>query len=228
MADHGEPCRFFRLTDGGASHSNPFGFTRTVLQPMGEDILANQFYQAPNDYQPPVSVDPFDMPTDVFQTDNTLDGLFFRENFESVAIWHYPDFGANYWDGSWDRSASLPIGYACGFMNFGSSPITVAFMGVVLDGPLTVTIPSGWSYVAPKLPKGGRIQSDLGYPATDGDIIEIGLNFDGDTQTYPTQTYYYNGGIWFDAEGSPLDEPMISAGEGFNLYASQPKTWLMQ
>jgi hypothetical protein len=141
-------------------------------------------------------------------TNNTLNGvlaspppgtLFYKYNAGYTAY----AFDAD--DLVWtpDGNATLNPGEGGFIRNVTGSPMTITFVGEVLQGNLTNAVPNGYSQRSSKVPQAGGITSVLGYPPNPGDIV-----------------YRYNAGytaFTFDADDliwTP-SEPSINVGEAF-------------
>jgi hypothetical protein len=103
------------------------------------------------------------------------------------------------------------------FQNPTEDVIKLNFVGEVLQGDLTLAIPSGFSVRSSMLPLPGLLQTELGFPASDGDAIHV---FDRDEQKYVIYTYKH--GKW-DPE-----EPVVGAGESFWVGKTTAGNWTRQ
>lgn len=98
--------------------------------------------------------------------------------------------------------------------NNAAAPITLTFVGEVPQGTNTVSYGTAFSLISGQFPKSGLVETDLGLPAVNGDII---YQFDKGSQTYVTFTRRATG--W----GGGL-EPSIGVGEGFFIQTSTAGT----
>lgn len=108
-------------------------------------------------------------------SDNTVSNLFNASNPQgsTVFTWNGTGFFANKLDefgGGWDNPA-LDLSPGKGFfINNGGAPFTNTFVGEVLTGNLTNSLPVGYTLVASKVPQAGFVQ-DLGLSAVEGDTV---------------------------------------------------------
>jgi hypothetical protein len=112
------------------------------------------------------------------------------------------------WTSNGQPATTLPMAPGVGFFirNNGTA-FTNTFVGEVLQGPLSVPLPSGLSIVSSKVPQAGKISTDLRFPLIAG-----------------TQVYLYNGTgydsyLYDDVDGwvknSVPNEPTINIAQGF-------------
>jgi hypothetical protein len=87
----------------------------------------------------------------------------------------------------------------------GTAPVQLTFVGEVMQGSLSNPLPQGFALRSSQVPQAGRVATDLGYPAADGDII---YTFAGGT--YSIFTYDLSG-----VGGWDPSEPTIAVGQGF-------------
>ncbi len=116
--------------------------------------------------------------------------------------------------GKWTNpSERLSPGEGAIFFNPTSDYKSHSFVGEVMQGSLSVPIPSGFSVRSSLLPQPGSIES-LGFPISDGDVIHL---FDRDRQQY--SLYPYEQGKW--SSGTPV----ISVGESFWVAKTEGANW---
>jgi hypothetical protein len=89
--------------------------------------------------------------------------------------------------------------------NKGTSDITITFVGEVLTGTQSVALGAGYSLLGSAIPQSGKVETDLGLPAKNGDIVYT-MKSDG---TYSSSTRRA------DTTGWPNGEPSIGVGDGF-------------
>lgn len=89
----------------------------------------------------------------------------------------------------------------------GSVDFTVTFVGDVQQGNLSNPLAAGFSLPASMVPQAGRLQTDLKFPAADGDVIYL---HNGTTQVFSRYDYSAAGG-W-----SPV-EPQLAVAQSFIL-----------
>jgi hypothetical protein len=113
--------------------------------------------------------------------------------------------------GSWDVDQTLAPGQAAFFNNPNTSAITVTFVGNVPQGSLSQSIPVGFSLQSSQVPQSGALDTVLGYPVADGDIV---YRYAGGVYTIST----YSFGSWDTI-------PVPNVGEGFWVNTSAAKNW---
>jgi len=93
------------------------------------------------------------------------------------------------------------------------SAATLTFVGEVMSGNLTQSVPKGYSIRSSQVPQAGTV-SALSYPVEEGDQIFV---FNEGTQKYATYSYEF--GSW-----SP-NEPSVEVGEAFFVNSTSTKNW---
>jgi len=77
--------------------------------------------------------------------------------------------------GEWSApTQTLLPGEGAFILNPGTAPFTVTFVGEVVQGPrlaTTISIPAGFSIKSSAWPSSGKLDTDLKFPAVDGDIV---------------------------------------------------------
>jgi len=119
----------------------------------------------------------------------------------------------------WDPTGNVTLAPGEGAMikNPTSQPLTITFVGEVLQGSLTNQIPAGLSVKSVMIPiaiSGTNNLAANGFPLRDGDVI-----------------YKYVGGVYNSYEYSELigwdpEEPTINVGEAFFVKKSAPAVWV--
>jgi hypothetical protein len=104
-----------------------------------------------------------------------------------------------------DATMTLNPGEGFFVQNKGTADITITFVGEVLTGAQDVALGTGYSLLGSKIPQAGKVQTDLGLPAKNGDIVYT-LNAEGKYNSSTRRT---------DAQGWPAGEPVLSVGDGF-------------
>ncbi len=89
-----------------------------------------------------------------------------------------------------------------------------SFVGDVVQGSLTLPIPSGFSLRGQLVPQAGNLSEDLSFPISDGDVIHL---FDRDRQKYVLHPF--ENGKW--TAGAPI----LSVGESFWVAKTDPENW---
>ena len=185
---------------------NPYGFIKLTL-PAGWSMISN-----------PLNT-----------RDNTLNGLFPDVPPETQFLkWNepqqtYEDFYFDPADG-WLPNATLLPGEGGFLFNPTAGSITVAFIGEVLQGHLTKTIPSGVSIRSSMVPQVGGITSLLGFGPEDG--LARGDRLDRyNNGVY--DKYAYLSGSWYRTNPPPttLLEPQPAIGEAFWLNVTGTRNW---
>ena len=133
---------------------------------------------------------------------NKFDTRFFRlaENEIKFGKWTNP-------------GEKLLPGEGAIFFNPTSDYKSHSFVGEVMQGNLSIPIPSGFSIRSSLLPLAGSLE-ELDFPISDGDVIHV---FDRDRQTYVL--YPYEGGKW------TTGQPALSVGESFWVAKTSPGNW---
>lgn len=127
--------------------------------------------------------------------------------------------------GIWSGDATLApgVGFFVKAPN-GTNDLSITFVGEVPQTtdttPLTITYPVGFSLVGSIVPQAGKLETDLGFTAANGDKV---YRFDAATSGYTTSTSHGNkawtGGITGETE------PFINVAQGFWLNAKAGGTW---
>jgi hypothetical protein len=188
--------RFYRLVTEQVESANLIGYASVTLPP-GFTMLANPLEAANNTV------------AELFQgwpdgtTLNKFDTRFFRLTENAIK------------SGKWINPAEkLLPGEGAIFFNPTSDYRPLSFVGEVMQGNLSVPIPSGFSIRSSLLPQPGNLQ-DLGFPIAEGDVIHL---FDRDRQKYVLHPY--EAGKW--TEGPPI----VSVGESFWVAKTQAGNWV--
>ncbi len=102
------------------------------------------------------------------------------------------------------------------FFNPTQDTFALQFCGEVAQGKLLNPIPAGFSIRSSLVPVTGQINTDLQFPLTDGDSVQI---YDRDKQEYVT--YDYPSKRW------ETDPPVIGIGEAFWVEKSSAANWIL-
>jgi hypothetical protein len=94
------------------------------------------------------------------------------------------------------------------------SATKVTFVGEVMQGNLSNPIAAGFSVMSSQVPQSGKLDTDLKFPAADGDVV---YQFDNATNSYVSHTLDF--GEW--SNGTPTPK----VGEAFFVKASKAGTW---
>jgi hypothetical protein len=117
--------------------------------------------------------------------------------------------------GSWgDPAMQLVPGEGVFILNPETTDLTLTFVGEVMQGDLSNNIPSGFSIQASQVPQAGQLDTDLEFPAADGDTI---YQFNRETQDYDISSYLF--GSWTPAP------PVIAVGESFFVDKAATVDW---
>jgi hypothetical protein len=120
----------------------------------------------------------------------------------------------NSWDGSvwFNPAATLNPGEGAFMFVPTGPPYTNTYVGEVLQGSLTNSLPAGFSLIGSKVPQAGGVQTVLGYPAAVGNIVyKWAPGFSGSS---------FDGAVW-----SP-GEPVINVAEGFFSSRGASADWV--
>lgn len=112
-------------------------------------------------------------------------------------------YGSGIWD---DGSATLNPGE--GVFIKSPSDAVVTFVGSVKTGSTTNPIPANFSIRSSIVPQAGGLETDLGFPATGGDLLFF---FDPQTQTYSNPYEAFGSGVWDPSQ------PVLQVGQAFFL-----------
>lgn len=188
--------RFYRVTIEGMRSTNVIGYAAVTLPP-GFSMIANPL-EAPNNT---VSA--------LFQgwpdgtTLNKFDTRIFRLTDNEVR------------DGKWlHASDELLPGHGAIFFNPTSEYKSLSFVGEVMQGNLSIPIPSGFSVRSSIVPQPGHLLDDLQFPISEGDVIHI---FDRDHQKYVLHPY--ENGKW------KAGQPVLNVGESFWVAKTAAGNW---
>ena len=154
-------------------------------------------------------------------TNNTIGSLLQNPAIPAGTVFYkyaggYSAYVMDEFDLSWtpDAAATLNPGEGGFVKNNTGTPLTVTFVGEVLQGSLTNAVPSGYAIRSSKVPQAGAITTVLGFPGAPGDIA-----------------YKYSGGYSafvydeFDLSWTP-SEPVINVGEAFFSFKGASVDWV--
>lgn len=117
----------------------------------------------------------------------------------------------------WSGTLDLKPGMGFWLKNPTASPVTVTFVGEVLQGNLSNPVASGFSMLASQVPQSGDLASVLGYPAVPGSTIVFFWR-DGTYVTRSRTTDDDDNALW-----TGVTEPQV--GEGFWVKENAATTW---
>jgi hypothetical protein len=188
--------RFYRILIGDVQSANVMGYSTTTLPP-GFSMIANPFDAGNNSISELLK----DLPDGAKL--NKFDTRFFQltENFFRGGRWSNPN-------------EKLAPGEGAIVLNPTSDYKSLSFVGNVMQGNLSVPVPSGFSIRSSLVPQPGRLHADLGFPIAEGDVIHL---YDRDRQKYILYPY--------DAEKWAANPPIVSVGESFWVAKTSPGNW---
>jgi hypothetical protein len=188
--------RFYRLIIGEVSSANVLGFASITLPP-GFSLIANPLDGASNNVAEMFKGWPEGTTLSKFDT----------------RMFKLGDNGVK--NGKWTNpSEKLLPGEGAIFFNPTQDYKSHAFVGDVLQGHLSVPVPSGFSMRSSLMPLPGNLADDLKFPISDGDVIHI---FDRDRQRYVLHPF--DGGKW------TAGPPVLSVGESFWVAKTSAGNW---
>jgi hypothetical protein len=156
-------------------------------------------------------------------TNNTLNGLIAGVPPGTIFLnWNGTGFTPHeYIDDTdkWDPNFTLNPGDGGFLRNVTASPMTVTFVGEVPQGSLTNPIPANTSIEASVVPQGGAVQSVLGLPVVDGEVV---LKWKTTAGGGYTPYEFISAGDGWDPS-----EPTVEVGESFFTTKSGPaQNWI--
>ncbi|MHB8523875.1 MAG: hypothetical protein ACYDH9_24390 [Limisphaerales bacterium] len=153
------------------------------------------------------------------QGDNTIGSFLGDGLVDGTAIFKYDSASGTfadsvYFEGAWsDPTLTLAPGEGAFFYNPTNVFLQWGYFGTVDEGQRTNAIPAGLSIRSSMVPRGGRLQTDLKFPAAEGDII-YRFSTNG---TY--LIYTYDLGSW-------TAQPVVSADESFWVWKTTATNWV--
>ncbi|GEM_PF-395012 len=122
----------------------------------------------------------------------------------------------NYTQGRWANPGEILVpGEGAIISNPTNDFRHLTFVGEVMQGDLSLPIQPGFSIRSSQVPLAGALDSDLGFPLTEGDVIHL---FDHDKQEYVVYTFSQN-------KWSP-SPPTLAAGEAFWVGKTSASNWV--
>jgi hypothetical protein len=106
-----------------------------------------------------------------------------------------------------------------GVFVFVPAATTVTFVGEVPAGNLSNIVPKGFSIKASQVPQAGKVQTDLGFPADEGDQV-----FVFNTATGKYTTYGFSFGAWDNGSGQAV-EPTLDVGQAAFFRVDTQHDW---
>src|SRR5207249_3186480 len=116
-----------------------------------------------------------------------------------------------------DGRHTLNPGEGCFFNNPSSNGVLVTFVGEVLQGTLVNNLPAGFSLRASMVPQAGALDTLLGLPAADRDVVYRFLK--GQYVAYT----YFSGSGWYGPTNAPALN--LAVGEAFFINKASSTNW---
>ncbi len=120
----------------------------------------------------------------------------------------------NFLNGWWDPSMPLRPGEGFFVKNAPAGGATLTFLGEVVQANCS-RLPAGLSLASSIVPRSGPLQSQLQFPATDGDEVFI---FNSSSGAYDVYDFFFD--AWFPGE------PFIAVGQAFWCSKSTAADWV--
>jgi hypothetical protein len=177
---------------------NSVGYVNSTF-PVGFSMIANPLDAGTGNNTVSALLDPalFAEGTTIYKFNPSTSN--YTLNVVDFGAWTLPDMTLNPGEGV--------------FINVLSSPVTVTFVGEVPQGDLTQALPAGFSIQASQVPQEGQLDTVLGFPATDGDVVYL---FDNGANGYTIHAFDF--GDW----STP---PVPSVGESFFVNKIAATDW---
>lgn len=175
---------------------NAVGYTTLSIEP-GFQLIAHPL-RAKDNTVPHL----FPNPPEGMEVCKLVNGIFTTNTFSS-GDWSNPD-------------ETLEPGEGAMVFNPGPETNLVTFVGEIMQGELTNTIPAGLSLKSSLIPKQGGITSGLGLKLAAFDNV-----YQWRSNRFEVFTFLPDGN-WFPTE------PKISAGEAFFIRADHQTNWIVQ
>jgi len=113
-----------------------------------------------------------------------------------------------------DGNATLNPGEGGFIKNPDATPLTLTFVGEVMQGSLTNPVPAGYAIRSSMVPQAGGVSSVLGFPAAPNDIV---YKYAGAYSAFVFDE--------FDLVWTP-SEPAVSVGEAFFSFKGAAVDWV--
>jgi hypothetical protein len=188
--------RFYRVAADGLPASNVVGYCAVTLAP-GFTLISNPFKGGNC------------LIAEAFK--DWPDGTTFNK-FEVMLMRLKENILKN---GKWENlTQQLAPGEGAIFFNPTDDYKRHSFAGEVVQGSFTMPIPSGFSLRSPMVPKQGKLDEDLQFPISNGDVVHL---FDNNQQKYVI--YPFEDGKWTSGQ------PTLSMGEAFWVAKAEGANW---
>ena len=188
--------RFYRLHANGVFSTNIIGYV-TVTLPPGFSMIGNPLRSDDSRISTLLKAMPDGMTVSRF--DARLHELM--ENTLEHGKWS-------------NESHTLGAGEGAIVFNPSTDYKSLSFVGDVLQGTHSTPIPAGFSLRTSLAPRPGRLDTDLGFPIDEGDVVHV---FDRDKQAYVLHPF--TNGAW-----SP-HPPVMGVGESFWIAKKEARNW---
>jgi hypothetical protein len=137
----------------------------------------------------------------------------------NMTVWKYNQSTSNYWvltnltATTWSGETGMTLEPGVGFWLHMPTNAVITFAGDVVQGTNSMSTGTAYTPRGVMVPVAGKIMTDLGFPATNGD--KVYLYNTGGTYTCYSKT----------PTGWSPSEPIIAVGQGFFLDTVTNKTW---
>jgi len=180
---------------------NAVGYVNTTI-PNGFSIVANPLVAATNTLSVLIRPAP---------PEGTVVYKFVSGNYQ-IANYAQDDFG----NLVWDNDLTVLPGEAFWVKNPGAA-FTNTFVGEVSQGALTNQIPANFSLKSSIVPQSGQLDTVLGYPPSEGDVVYLFRANNYIICNYGQDDF--GNLVWDNA-------PIPFVGEGFWIKTGAPKNWV--
>jgi hypothetical protein len=122
--------------------------------------------------------------------------------------------------GEWGNPAqTLVPGEGAFIRNPGTTPFTVTFVGEVMQGSLSNPIPAGFSIKSSQVPQSAALDTVLGFPAADGDIVYQFSNAQNTYVIHALDLGEWSGGAPVPAVGESFFVKKVAAGNWTRTFS---------
>jgi hypothetical protein len=122
--------------------------------------------------------------------------------------------------GEWGNPAqTLVPGEGAFIRNPGTTPFTVTFVGEVMQGSLSNPIPAGFSIKSSQVPQSAALDTVLGFPAADGDIVYQFSNAQNTYVIHALDLGEWSGGVPLPAVGESFFVKKVAAGNWTRTFS---------
>lgn len=158
-------------------------------------------------------------PLDAGADNNTVAKLFPDVPNNNTLVWTFDAATGQYASYTkrstgWAPNGNAVLAPGSGFFiqNKGTTDFQVTFVGEVMQGDLKTPYGLGFSLIGSKVPQAGKVQTDLGLPAVNGDKVWTFVA--GQYATFTRRPT-----AWAPSE------PSIDVGQGFFMQAAVAGSW---